>query len=131
MNRNSENEALHNRIISELVKVLNQNEYDIYTNPGEERIYHIGDNYPDLLMTKKGEKTVRFILEVETQDSVIIEEAYSQWKKYASEIKSTFYLVVPQASLKKAQELCQQIEINVRYATYTIGADGAIVFNFN
>lgn len=131
MNRTPENAALHDRVISELVKVLNQKDYDIYTNPGQDNKYHIGDNYPDLLMTRKGDRTVRFILEVETQESVIIDEALSQWKKYALEIKSTFYLVVPVNSLKRAQELCQQVGINVRYATYSVGPDMSIVFNFN
>ncbi|MGN1211273.1 MAG: hypothetical protein ACI4TM_06270, partial [Candidatus Cryptobacteroides sp.] len=92
MNRTPENENLHNRVIEELVKVLNQKDYDIYTNPGNDHVYHIGDNYPDLLMTKRGEKTVRFILEVETQDSVIIEEAFAQWKKFASEYSGSLCL---------------------------------------
>lgn len=120
---------LHDYIVSQIVGHLNQTTYDVYTNPGQEKNAGIGGNYPDVIMTLKGNTTVRFILEIETEDSVTSNEV-NQWKKYASEIKATFYLVVPATTLIKAKALCQQNGINARFATYTINYD-TIDFHFD
>ena len=112
-------EEIHDRVVREIVSHLNNKSFDIYINPGQEKNAGIGDNYPDVVMTEKGRNTVKFILEVETEDSVTKDEAINQWKKYTSEINATFYLVVPAALLNKAKELCQRENINSRYATYS------------
>ena len=108
---------------------MNNKSFDIYINPGQEKNAGIGDNYPDVVMTEKGRNTVKFILEVETEDSVTKDEAINQWKKYTSEINATFYLVVPAALLNKAKELCQRENINSRYTTYSISGS-ALTFDF-
>lgn len=110
---------IHDRVVREIVNHLNNEDYDIYINPGQEKNAGIGDNYPDVVMTEKGKNTVKFILEVETSESVNKDEAINQWKKYTSEINATFYLVVPAVLLNKAKELCQRENINSRYATYS------------
>lgn len=56
-------------------------------------------------MTIKGTPNVKFILEVETADSITKEEAEGQWKKYANEIKATFYIVVPEAFAFRCQTI--------------------------
>ena len=109
--------------------MLNQIDYDIYTNPGQEKNVGIGDNYPDIIMTVKDQLNVKFILEVETEESVTQDEAINQWKRYAEEINATFYIVVPNNSLIKAQELCKRNDINARFATFTLTND-TITFNF-
>ena len=121
---------IHDRVIDEIQKVLNQLNYDIYTNPGQEKNVSIGENYPDIIMTEKNRENVEFILEVETEDSITIIEA-NQWKKYTKEINATFYLVVPEQYLSKAQRLCQQVGVNARFATYTSGSLGELHFKFN
>lgn len=131
MNQGFSDNNLHDRVISEIKNVLNQNDFDIYTNPGQEKNAGIGNNYPDVIMTAKGTTNVRFILEIETDESVTWEEAINQWKKYYNEINATFYLVVPQQLLSKAVTLCQQAGINVRYITYSINYLNNITFNFN
>lgn len=119
----------HDRVVREIVNHLNNEDYDIYINPGQEKNAGIGDNYPDVVMTEKGKNTVKFILEVETFESVNKDEAINQWKKYTSEINATFYLVVPAALLNKAKELCQRENINSRYATYSLNG-GTLTFDF-
>lgn len=131
MNRNLQDADLHDKVIYEIRNVLNQKDFDIYTNPGQEKNAGIGNNYPDVIMTAKGTTEVRFILEVETEASVTLDEANNQWKKYSNEIKATFYLVVPQQVLSKAVTLCQQAGVNVRYITYSINHLNNITFNFN
>lgn len=129
MAQRNNNQGLHDRVISELPSVLNQIDYDIYTNPGQEKNVGIGDNYPDIIMTVKDQLNVKFILEVETEESVTQDEAINQWKRYAEEINATFYIVVPNNSLIKAQELCKRNDINARFATFTLTND-TITFNF-
>ena len=130
--RGIEPKLLHDRVVEEIRNSLNQTDYDIYINPGSEKNASVAGNYPDVIMTKKGESTVEFILEVETADSVTKSEAENQWKRYATEIDATFYLVVPKASLNRAIQLCQQVGVNVRFATYVVNQfDGRISFNFD
>ena len=131
MNRDISDATSHDRVITEIKNVLNQKDFDIYTNPGQEKNAGIGDNYPDVIMTAKGTTKVRFVLEIETDASVTWEEAITQWKKYSQEINATFYLVVPQQLLSKAVTLCQQAGINVRFITYTINFSNDITFNFD
>lgn len=128
--RTIETTSLHDRVVREIKNNLNQRDFDIYINPGSEKNAGISGNYPDVIMTTKGEKTVKFILEVETSDSITKEEAEGQWKKYATEIEATFYLVVPAETLQKTQFLCQQVGINTRFVTYII-QENNIIFNFN
>lgn len=118
----------HDRIIEEIVLHLNQEKYDVYTNQGHEHNAGIDGNYPDVILTEKGSTTVKFIMEIETIDSVN-EESKNQWKKYYDEIKATFYLVVPASTLNRAKELCQRFGINARYTTY-IENEGKLIFDF-
>lgn len=112
------NESLHDKVIQAAASRLDNVNYDIYTNPGRQQRNGIGGNYPDIILTKKGQKTVEFIIEVETPDSVNISEATSQWKKYANEIKASFYILVPLDKKNFAINLCKQIGISARFGTY-------------
>ena len=129
MAQRNNNQGLHDRVINELPDVLNQRAYDIYKNPGQEKNVGIGENFPDIIMTLKDQSTVKFILEVETEDSVTQDEAINQWKRYADEIDATFYIVVPVNSLSKAKELCKRNDINARFATFNLTND-TLTFNF-
>ena len=123
-------EDLHDRVVKAIKGNLNQVAYDVYINPGQEKNAGIGDNYPDVILTEKGTNSVKFILEIEVATSVTQEEAETQWKKYVSEINATFYLVVPENSLEKAKKLCQNNNINARFATYTVNGDN-IKYHFD
>lgn len=120
---------IHDKVVRDIVSQLNTETYAVYINPGQEKNAGIGDNYPDVILTKKNESIVRFIMEVETVDSVSTDEAIRQWKKYTEEISATFYLVVPLTSLKKAKELCQQKGINARFVTYSVSGN-VITYDF-
>lgn len=119
----------HDRVINEIVPRLNREKYDVYTNPNQEKNAGIGENYPDIILTEKGGTTVKFIMEIETVESVNSEESIRQWKKYFTEIDATFYLVVPATTLNKARELCQKEDINARYTTY-FERNGELIFDF-
>lgn len=122
---------LHDEVIGQIIKHLNQKDYNVYTNPGQEKNASINGNYPDVVMTEKNGTTVKFILEIETADSVTEKEAEQQWKKYADEIKASFYIVVPSGMVAKAKEYCVKYNINARFASYNVGQNDVISFNFN
>ena len=124
-------ENLHDEVIRQIVGHLNQRDYDVYTNPGQQKNAGIGDNYPDVVMTVKNEQTVKFILEIETADSVTETEASQQWRKYANEIKASFYIVVPSNSVSRAKQYCVKYGVNARFASYSVSSNDTITFNFN
>jgi hypothetical protein len=125
-NRTTTTQSLHDKVINTAKDYLNQKDYDIYTNPNGFKNAGIGDNYPDIIMTKKGTSTVEFIIEVETEDSVDFSEADSQWKKYATEIKASFYILVPLNKKQVAIDLCRQVGISARFGTYKATTQGMI-----
>ena len=51
---------LHDVVIQQIVSHLNQRDYDVYTNPGQEKNAGINNNYPDVVMTEKNGLTVKF-----------------------------------------------------------------------
>jgi hypothetical protein len=125
-NRLLNSQNLHDRVIQTAVNQLDKIEYDVYSNPGHIGNTGIGDNFPDIIITKKGDRTVQFIIEVETNESVNLHEATNQWKKYASEIKSSFYILVPFIKKNLAIALCKQVGISARFGTYTVDQFGNI-----
>lgn len=129
-NRISNSQSLHDKIITEAIKHLNQTDFDVYTNPGNYKNAGIGDNFPDIVMTEKGQRTVKFIIEVETEDTVNSNEANNQWLKYSKEISATFYLMIPLNSKNNAQLLCNRYGINVRFATFQLDRFNNILINF-
>lgn len=125
-NRNYNDQSLHDNVINSARRFLNTTDYDIYINPGEQKNAGIGDLYPDIILTDKQRTTVKFIIEVETAESINIFVATNQWKKYATQIQSSFYLLIP-ANLKiKADQLCKQVGISVRFGTYNVDFAGNI-----
>lgn len=128
--RDDFNSNLHDSVINAAVQVLNKIDYDIYTNPGSIKNAAIKDNYPDIILTEKGKTTVKFIIEVETRETVNDREAEIQWKKYSTEIDATFYLLIPNESKSIAESICRRLAINVRFATFIANQQG-ITINFS
>lgn len=119
-------QSLHDRVILTAKNYLNQTDFDIYLNPGSQKNAGINDNYPDIVLTTKGTNTVQFVIEVETSDSITLAEATNQWKKYATEINASFYLLVPFNYHAIASNLCRQIGISARFGTYQVDNFGNI-----
>lgn len=119
-NRNYQNQSLHDNVINSARRFLNTTDYDIYINPSSQKNAGIGELYPDIILTDKGKTTVKFIIEVETSDSISLYEATNQWKKYANQIQASFYILVPTDLKAKANQLCKQVGISVRFGTYEV-----------
>lgn len=116
--RDYNSQSLHDRVISFAVGRLDQINHDVYSNPGSYKNAGVGDKYPDIIITGKGSNTIKFIIEVETADSINLTEATNQWKKYANEINASFYLLVPSAYRQAAINLCKQVGISARFGTF-------------
>lgn len=54
--RSEQTQSLHDRVITEITPMLNSQNYDIYTNPGESKNAGIVENYPDIIMTEKEQR---------------------------------------------------------------------------
>lgn len=124
--RTTQNQSLHDRVISYIASTLDRVKYDIYTNPGQEQNWHIRGQFPDVLLTPKGSKSVQFVLEVETSDTITAEEARTQWKEYAN-LPGTFYLIVPRESLALAKIICAAQGIPAKFGYFTTNPMGAVI----
>ncbi|WP_203293507.1 hypothetical protein [Luteirhabdus pelagi] len=125
-NRNYQNQSLHDNVIKSAQRFLNNTDFDIYTNPGGQKNAGIGNLYPDIILTDKNKKTVKFFIEVETAESINLNEATSQWKKYANGIQASFYLLVPRNYRELANRLCKQVGISVRFGTFDTDYHGNV-----
>jgi hypothetical protein len=124
--RDLKSQNLHDKVIQLAYEQLDKLQHDVYINPDGQRNAWIGDNIPDIIITEKGSMTPKFIIEVETLDTVNIEEATSQWKKYSTEIKSSFYLLVPLSQKENVINLCKQVDIIARFGTYQTDSFGNV-----
>ncbi len=125
-NRNYYNQTLHDNVINSASRFINTKDYDIYVNPSSQKNAGIGELYPDIILTDKGNKTVKFIIEVETTDSINLFEATNQWKEYANRIQASFYILIPLDHKIKTEQLCKQVGISVRFGTYEVDILGNV-----
>ena len=122
--RNVQNQNFHDQVVQIAAGYLDQAKYTVYTNPDGLLNTKVGNFYPDIIVTAKGNTTAIFIIEVETQDSVTAVEAMSQWLPFAG-LGGTFYLLVPHESLQLAKQLCNQYSIRAKFGSYWI-VDGKL-----
>lgn len=117
----------HDNIIQAAYNNLNKINYRIYINPNQQKNASINGQYPDIIITPAGDNTVKFVIEVETSDSVNTNEV-QQWKTY-SQLGGTFYLLVPFASKALAELLCRQNGVKARFGTYRL-QNGRYIINY-
>lgn len=111
------NQSEHDKVIQKAYDGLDKVNHDVYTNPGQSHNTGVDGLYPDIIITNKGDKYVKFCIEVETADSINQNEV-SQWRDYSTRIGGTFYLLVPVEYKNKAELLCRQNGIKARFGTY-------------
>ena len=123
-NRMFDTQSEHDNVIKYAFTTLDKTSHDVYTNPGSQKNTSVNGFYPDIIITDKGEARVKFILEVETEDSITQNEI-TQWRDYLK-LGGIFYLVVPKKSRQKAELLCRQNNLKARFATYSKDVFGNI-----
>ena len=62
--RDQINQSIHDKVIDTASNEFDSKNFDIYKNPGQQKNAKIGNNYPDIIITKKDELTIQFIIEV-------------------------------------------------------------------
>jgi hypothetical protein len=108
----------HDNVIQAAFNNLDKVNHKVYINPNQQKNTSINGSYPDLIITPINDNSVKFIIEVETADSINNGEV-QQWKTY-SQLGGIFYLLVPYASKNLAELLCHQNSIKARFGTYRI-----------
>jgi hypothetical protein len=117
----------HDSVIQAAYNNLDKINHRVYTNPNQQKNTSINGQYPDIIITPAGDNTVKFVIEVETSDSVNTNEV-QQWKTY-SQLGGTFYLLVPFASKALAELLCRQNGVKARFGTYRV-QNGRYIINY-
>lgn len=125
--RNFNNQNEHDSVIQAAFSNLDKTNYNVYTNPNQQKNTHINGNYPDIIITLKNDNHVKFIIEVETADSVNNSEV-NQWGKY-SKLGGIFYLLVPYSCRQTAEKLVRMNGIKARFGTYRV-LNGRYVINY-
>lgn len=106
----------HDKVIQAAFNNLDKVNHRVYTNPNQQKNTSINGHYPDIIITAANDNIAKFVIEVETSESVNNIEV-QQWKTY-SHLGGTFYLLVPYASKALAELLCLQNGIKARFGTY-------------
>lgn len=117
-NRQQITQSEHDSVIRTACENLDRVNYRIYSNPNQEKNTSINGHYPDIIITTINDDSVKFLIEVETADSINNSES-KQWKIY-SHLDGTFYLLVPHACLRQTVLLCRQNNITARFGTYRL-----------
>lgn len=114
--RHLDYQSIHDSVIQTAYNNLDKVNHDVYINPGTIKNTQVKGLYPDIIITNKNEKNVKFIIEVETQDSINQNEV-QQWTDY-SNLGGQFYLLVPKNMKDTAELLCRQNNIKARIGIY-------------
>jgi hypothetical protein len=98
--------------------------YSIHTNPGAEKNAGVGHQFPDIVVTEKGTGNVKFLLEVETVNSVDASEV-AHWQAL-SRLGPPLYLIVPWRVLPISQRLCSSAGIKCQHGYYVQDEHGRV-----
>jgi len=130
--RSDENQIIHDKVIEHIAKDRFPDS-DIFTNPGSTTQYRVDSYFPDIVVCEKGTTELIAIAEVETADTVTVDEVRNQWRPYSKYLQAGifFYLYVPKECCDKAKELCQKNKIKVKgFRSYCI-KDGKVEIKIN
>ena len=126
--RHKDDQTLHDSVIQTAYNNLDKTKHDVYINPNAQKNTSVSGQYPDIIITESGVKVPKFIIEVETQDSINQNEV-PQWIDY-SKLGGLFYLLVPKNMKDTAELLCRQNNIKARVGTY-ISENSKIVIKYD
>lgn len=127
--RNPLSQNQHDRVIQTAYSNLDKKKHDVYVNLGQQKLTSVSGQYPDIIITEKNDNNVKWIIEVETEDSITQSEAAGQWLEY-SKLGGTFYLLVPKSGRNLAEKICIQNSIKARFGTYFIDSFSNILISY-
>ena len=116
--RSEEEQTEHDLVIEAAVEQFaGSAKYAVHSNPGTETNIAVARQYPDIVVTEKGSSKVRFLIEVETNDSVGDQEV-NHWRALCA-LGPPLYLLTPHAATPAAERLCADAGIKCHQAYYT------------
>lgn len=115
-------QGLHDQAVKDIARVRftgdNWIRSEVYTNPNGEKNMGVPAGprtiYPDLVITKKGTKTLTHVVEVETASSVTEDEATAQWRGYSA-LGVPFFLYVPVEWGATAKQIATRLKIAITH----------------
>jgi len=116
--RTEEEQTEHDLAIEAAVEQFgNSARYLLQANPGTEKNVAVGHQYPDIVVTERGSSKVRFVIEVETTDTVGSQEV-NHWRTLAG-LGPPLYLLTPYPATADAQRLCAVAGIKCHHGYYS------------
>lgn len=124
-----EEKEIYSKVLERLFVGLNTNKHDKYKNDRlSERMYAVDNLYPDIILTKKGTKTIDFIIEIVVNRFITKDSLLKKWLPLSKK-GPTYYMVVPKNKLNQVRNWCDAQKMQVRYGTYEI-KNGNAEINF-
>lgn|GEM_PF-931829 len=115
--RTEEEQTVHDLVIEAAVEQFAKSaKYLLHANPGTEMNVAVGRQYPDIVVTEKGSSKVKFIIEVETTDTVGDQEL-PHWRALAG-LGPPLYILTPYAATADAERLCTEAGIKCHQGYY-------------
>ena len=118
---------IYKKVLTRLFEGLGTEKYDKFKNDRlAERKFAVDNLYPDIILTKKGTKTIDFVIEIVMKEHLNQYSLLNKWVPL-SKHEFSFYLLVPKTALKQIEKWCNEQKIIVRFGTYEIKNNEPII----
>lgn len=112
-------QEIYEKVLFKLYNSLNKENHDIFkNNKYGEKNTSLNNYYPDLILTRKSDESVAFIIEIPLTSKITITSLEDTWKPL-SQIGPSFYILVPKNKYQETEELCIINKVKARIGTYT------------
>lgn len=110
----------YKKVLNRLFEGLKTDRHDKFKNDRlTERKFAVDDLYPDIILTKKDDTTIEFMIEIVVKEHISKAALLQKWLPL-SQKGTTYYLLVPKSTLKQVQKMCGDQKMQVRFGTYEI-----------
>ncbi len=127
--RDEREQTEHDLVVEEAARRLRLGEkFNVLTNPGGEKRVGVKGHHPDIVGMSRKNGNARFVVEVETVNSVTNSEV-GQWLDFAS-IGLPFYLLVPYRLVDSARRLCSAFGVVCRFGYWHRNEAGRLSISY-
>ncbi len=112
-------QEIYEKILFKLYDSLSKENHNIFkNNKYGEKNSSLNNHYPDLILTRKSDDSVAFIIEIPLVNEITIISLEYTWKPL-SHIGPSFYILVPKNKYQETEELCIINKVKARIGTYS------------
>lgn len=94
----------HDAVVVALANIYKQHDFWTCINPGSQRNCEWNGLYMDVIVSSESPPESALVFEIETEETVSVEEARDQWSVY-DETFGVWHLVVPRGTERNARRL--------------------------